>query len=253
MSRKKVKKETVKRKTNIYDPMGVYGRGLTENQRLGMTRQMKVENIRNPGKVLTRKDLEEYSKILEFYGMYTTVRAGNIENFSISQNFSQSVTFTNQTILNWLHNSKHIDPIFFVCDSFVISRPGDEGWADDMFYDIIVGTSAFKVESSSSPISIPVGDSSVTVPNYSINGTNINYFHLYYDSDLSDMFINRSSYDLSADPLAYEDFTDLPNDGSPLPYLLYKNNALPELKLRVGFLNPPSAWYQVIFNVTVIY
>ena len=73
MSRKKVKKETVKRKTNIYDPMGVYGRGLTENQRLGMTRQMKIENIRNPGKVITRKDLEEYKKTLIYYGIPTFI------------------------------------------------------------------------------------------------------------------------------------------------------------------------------------
>ena len=99
MSRKKIKKEVVKRKTNIYDPMGVYGRGFTKNQRQGMTRRMKIENIRNPEKNITKEDLEEYQKLLEFYGMYNLVRSGHIETIPITYQFGGLKTFSINKLL----------------------------------------------------------------------------------------------------------------------------------------------------------
>ena len=252
MSRKKVKKETVKRKTSIYDPMGVHDRGLTENQRLGMTRRMKIENIRNPEKNITKEDLEEYKKLLEFYGMYKNIRAGNIANISCVWDFNQSSgTITNSHVYLKLVNNFGITPQFFVCNTFVIERPDEVSWDPTFWYKIKVGSSAFEVGASTVGQQITTGDSSVTIPRYFIDGHVMNYFKLFVDEDLSDMYISQNKRDIS---VGYDDFMLLPNNSTPIPYLLYPNTALPELMLEVGFDQTEAVpFHKIIINVTVIY
>ena len=251
MSRKKVKKETVKRKTNIYDPMGVYGRGLTENQRLGMTTQMKVENIRNPEKSITRKDLEEYKKILEFYGMYKRIPAGHNGSVSIHLTFGvNNLTISKDYILNWLTNQMHIQPVFFICNSFRITNTR-QTWDPDLFYEIIVGSSVIHVGTSPYEVSLPTNNSHVIIPSYFINGTRLNYFQLCYDDDQSDMFATQEINVL--DPVTAVDFYSLPDDCSPIPYLIYPNSGIPELQVSVGFDYSKSFIYGLDINVFVIY
>lgn len=71
MSRKKIKKELVRRNISMYDPMGIYGRGLTKNQKEGMTRRMKVEYMSPPPVRINQQLLAEYRKTLIHYGIPT--------------------------------------------------------------------------------------------------------------------------------------------------------------------------------------
>lgn len=71
MSRKKIKKELVRRNISMYDPMGIYGRGLTKNQKEGMTRRMKVEYMSPPPARIDQQLLEDYKKTLIHYGIPT--------------------------------------------------------------------------------------------------------------------------------------------------------------------------------------
>ena len=252
MSRKKVKKETVKRKTNIYDPMSVYGRGLTENQRLGMTTQMKIENMAIPKPVITREVLEEYQKILTYYGMHTIVPYGNIRCIPISFQFKELFQIDNSKIMTALSNIG-IQPQFFECDTFVISKPVETGmWSTSLWYEIFLGNSSMYIHNSIKNVAISTGDDSVTVPRYFKLGNDLYYFKLYFDLDVSDTFIDQEIYEFTESE-HHEDFDVLPNDGSPIPYLLYPNTAFPEMYFRIGMGLPGTAEYTVTAYITVMY
>ena len=252
MSRKKVKKETVKRKTNIYDPMGVYGRGLTENQRLGMTRQMKIENIRNPGKVITRKDLEEYKKTLIYYGIPTLLPPGNnIEAFILEfQADPMGIEISNESIISRLYE-RRITPRSFICDSFAIMKPDDVSWSNSMEYYIKVGDSEFVSEFYYLMVWGAGSNEMVVIPSYWMHFYDINYFRVQLYGEEKLARTQLISKNLEGDQ-RYWNFLSLPNDGREMPYLLYPNNDFPELKFGYRNIYPHSG-FKLKVKVIVMY
>lgn len=71
MYRKRSGSSYSKRRTNIYDPQGVYKKGLTKKQKTGMSKQVKLQYLEMPKPRITRQLLDEYKKTLQFYGIKT--------------------------------------------------------------------------------------------------------------------------------------------------------------------------------------
>ena len=255
MSRKKVKKETVKRKTSIYDPMGVYGRGLTENQRLGMTTQMKIENMAIPKPVITKKLLGEYGQILDFYGMYPEKSTGtNITKMIMEVPLTgYSLSINNDTVLGFL-DRQGITPGVFYCDSFTIVKDPDAGqWDTDLGYHIAVGNSVYNAASRESTTMSPQTSDYVTIPAYWMNLEAIHYFKMVFDQTELAVTIAQSYEDLSH-VAAYADFTrHLPQDGTEIPYLLYPNTVFPELFFGVHSISSIGDGYKIRVNLVVMY
>ena len=256
MSRKKVKKEVVKRKTSIYDPMGVYGRGLTENQRLGMTRQMKVENMAIPKPIITRELLKEYGKILEYYGMYPEKPTGtnlDIKKLEVPLT-GNSITIDNEFISRILKN-EGITPGAFYCDVFAIEKDHSiDVWDPNIGYFIAVGSSMFESISHSSVVEAGYSNDIIPVASYFMSSGRICYRGIVYDSSreaaLSDLL-----YESLSGQQSYADFVNnLPQDGTVVPYLLYPNNSLPELEFGISTLSPafPDG-YKLQIKLVVMY
>jgi len=249
MSRKKVKKEVVKRKTNIYDPMGVYGRGLTENQRLGMTRQMKIENIRNPDKVLTREDLEEYKKTLIYYGIPTVINY-KIKTINITFPLQRTTTdVTNLKINTILQNQYGIHANAFYCDSFSIERDPN---LYDLWFPVIqpffaVGNAALTINGNNDGVAADISNHIVTIPSYWIDGDLINFYSLSYDT--TKIFAGITQ----AYGTVFGDFELLPRDSSLIPYLMFPNDNFPVMHFGVNFIGAIMSGFQMIARIHVIY
>jgi len=255
MSRKKVKKEVVKRKTNIYDPMGVYGRGLTENQRLGMTRQMKIENMAIPKPVITRELLKEYEKILKFYDMYPEKPTGKNITVKILEASIQGhiMTITNQDVLNYLE-SVRITPGVFYCDSFAIVKDqGIDEWYTDMSYQIEVGNSVYGPNSIESETPAPYSNNVVKIPAYWMDNGIINCFAIKFDSTERAGDTELWHEDLN-DRQTCLDFVEFLPNHTVVPYLLYPNDNMPEFKLSIINIPPynPSG-YKLQVRLVVMY
>ena len=216
-----------------------------------MTRRMKIENIRNPEKKITNEDLEEYQNLLVFYGMYNRIRSGHIETISLTYDFLDISTISNDIILHDL-NDRHIQPQFFICNTVVIERIPEEFWDGGLWYLINVGDSAIYAPAIPTQVAISNDYPSVTIPKWFIVGTTMNYFKLCYDANFTDMYVSQVSHDFSGET-QYEELSNLPNDGSPIPYLLYPNTVYPELTFSVGRADTPTISYYVTFNLLVIY
>lgn len=133
MSRKKIKKDVVKRKTNMYDPMGVYGRGLTQNQRLGMTRQMKIQYLGNTPERINQKLLDEYKKVLQFYKIPTVARFTEISlTMEITENVS-NMRIDAPKILQGLRDMG-VEPMSFVVNSVKLTRTADGNFPKNFVY-----------------------------------------------------------------------------------------------------------------------
>lgn len=122
MSRKKIKKELVRRNISMYDPMGIYGRGLTKNQKEGMTHRMKVEYMSPPPVRINQQLLEEYKKNLIHYGISTCFHERLVQcTFTCNAGTDVQLQFTSDEFKVAL-DSTNIKYMGYFVDSFVVRR-----------------------------------------------------------------------------------------------------------------------------------
>lgn len=113
-----------KRRTNIYDPQGVYKKGLTKKQKTGMSNQVKLQYLEMPKPRITRQLLDEYKKTLIFYGI-PTVSTFNPRYIEIPITMEAGTSVFRDIFHSYINSALEtmgIQCLGYLCNSFAVKR-----------------------------------------------------------------------------------------------------------------------------------
>lgn len=219
MSRKKIKKDYVKRKTNIYDPMGIYSRGPTKEQKVGMSRQMKVQYLEAPKPRIDRQLLNDYKKTLQFYGM---IGGSNFQEYNLVLKMvipditPVQETVTSARILQFL-NDQGISPYYFSVGSFMVKRDGFQ-FPSLFSYEFFYGNGSKTVQNTQGSTAVQENSNTCVIPSYWTKDSKLYYYNLAVDSEYNDLYIQQSN---SSIPGTWTDLINAHSEGEPMPFVKF--------------------------------